>query len=172
MARIDKEQALKMMQSGNTDSQIAICFGTSRQAVNLLRKSLIKTGKFDTHSIASQVDLNKQVLSQIDSKNQPENKQVISPPTEPIRKNDVQVYPSFEQINDWMIKIIKDAGETRQLRLRCELAEIQVKTFQEEIDRLKQELQELTDKLSGNLARANEYQEVIRKLELPPTAST
>jgi hypothetical protein len=172
MARIDKEQALKMMQSGNTDSQIAAHFGTSRQAANLLRKSLIKTGKFDIHSVTLPVDQNKQVLPQIDSISQPDSKQVISLPAEPIKKNDVQVYPSFEQINDWMIKIIQDAGETQQLRRRCELAEIQTKTLQAEIDTLKQELQKLTARLNSNIARATNYQEAVKKLELPPSINS
>ena len=44
MARIDKDLALRLMMAGDADSKIAAVFGTTRQAVNLLRQSLVAKG--------------------------------------------------------------------------------------------------------------------------------
>jgi hypothetical protein len=167
MARIDKELALQMMQAGNTDRQIALHFGTSRQAVNLLRKSFIKESKFDTH-LSPRTGPIYRFSPEIVTKELSEiNK--VSDPSSVLKTANSQTYPSLEHLTDWMIHIIKDAGEAQQFRHRCELAETHSKILQTEVDKLKQELQELTARLNGNLTRFNDYQEAIRKLELPPT---
>jgi hypothetical protein len=167
MARIDKELALKMMQTGNTDSQIGAYFGTSRQAVNLLRKSFIKESKLDPKHNSSRIGHVEQHTPEFASKELSELKQVSDSPSV-VETLNSKIYPSLEQLTDWMIHIIKEAGDVQQLRHRCELAETHNKALQIEVDKLKQDLQELTARLNGNLARFSEYQDAIRKLELPP----
>jgi hypothetical protein len=167
MARIDKEMAIKMMRDGNTDSQIALHFGTSRQAVNLLRKSFIKENKLGLKQNSSQSGHNEQLTPEIESKESLEIKRISDSPSV-IETINSKIYPSLEQLTDWMIHIIKEAGEVQQLRHRCELAETHNKVLQIEVDKLKQDLQELTARLNGNLARFSEYQDAIRNLELPP----
>ncbi len=48
--KIDKQAAQEMMLNGESDTKIAERFGSSRQAVNLLRKSFAGEGKLETQS--------------------------------------------------------------------------------------------------------------------------
>jgi hypothetical protein len=168
MARIDKELALNMMQSGKSDSQIAEHFGTTRQAVNLVRQSLVRENRLNFPAPGQPASsLSTSTVATPMVKEPPEEKApyITSLPVGVHRP----VYPNFDQITDWMVNVIKSAAEVQQLRRRCELAEENSKLLQVEIAKLRQEVQELNAKLDGNVAKANGYQEAVQKLELPPS---
>ncbi len=164
--KIDKEQALAMMRSGKTDAAIAAHFKKSRQAVNLLRQSFIKHSLLD--NTAKQPKNSKQLLD-----NTPPQGANSNIPTEATSLESTQSlsYPMFDQITDWVIQLIKEAGAFRELNQRCQLLESQNKAHQMEINQLRQELDETQILYKGILTRMNEYQAAIRKLGLPPQKS-
>ena len=165
MGKIDKELALDMMLSGESDSKIGEHFGTSRQAVNLLRKIFIRDGKLTTAGqTPKQVD-NTSIIHEI-------SKGPISTSTGNISKvisqEQAKDYPTFEQLTDWIINIIKDAGDAAQLRqensvISARVTELELKTRQ-----LKEELEQVNAQLLTVTENTRRYEVVIRKLGLPP----
>ena len=166
MARIDKDLALRLMMAGDADSKIAAVFGTTRQAVNLLRQSLVAKGvltvpatpRQERHRLAT---LHPVPLGAPPTQHSQDTAQAAQSPA-PAR-------PTLEQLTDWMIHIIKDAGESRQLRRECESARATIETLQAQILKLRQELTLLTERPGPDLRRARELEAAIERTELPST---
>jgi hypothetical protein len=162
MTAINKDSALEMMKEGKNDVEIAGQFGKSRQAINLLRQSFIKLGLLDNALARASKLAN--YPNDKHSKENPPAVVSLTPTPPPLAPSLL----TFDQISDWMVQIIKDAAETRELRSRCETLEKQITSSQSEIRKLRIELQEMTRLYNGNVNRANEFQQAIRKLGLPP----
>jgi hypothetical protein len=165
MGRIDKELALEMMLSGESDRKIGERFGTSRQAVNLLRKTFIKDGKLTAAGQTfKQVD-NTSILT--------ENSEGPVPlPASEVSKTKVQQqptpYPTLEQLTEWMINIIKDAGDTSLLRQENKVMSVRVEELQIKLKELQEELKQVNAQLLTVTENTRRYETVIRKLGLPP----
>ena len=161
MAKLDKELARKLMQAGDTDSKIATVFGTSRQAVNLLRQSLVADGKLAAASATKQ---ERPSLNATRPTEQPEA--TPHPGTSP-QEPSPATHPTLDQLTDWMIQIIKEAGETHRLRQESNSAQAKIKALQAEIEKLEEALRLLTDKQTPGLQKASEFQAAVEHTDLP-----
>ncbi len=158
MGKIDKDIALAMMLSGESDSKIGEHFGTSRQAVNLLRKAFTRDGNLSNVKQSDRpVDETPVVSSRVR-----ETQPVSSP------QQAAPAYPTFEQMTDWMIRIIKDAGDTAQLRSEYVAAMAKVEELQNTTKNLQEELKQVTAQLTAFTENTRRYEAVIRQLGLPP----
>ena len=169
MGKIDKELALEMMQSGESDSKIGEHFGTSRQAVNLLRKAFLKDGKLTAAGQApKQVDTTSTTT-------RPSNSSISMPETEESKANTQQQttnYPTLEQLTDWMIHIIKDAGDAALLRQENDVNKARIRELELKIKQLQEELEQANHLLLIVTENTRRYEEVIRTLSLPPPGTT
>jgi DNA repair exonuclease SbcCD ATPase subunit len=169
MGKIDKDLALTMMKSGEKDSKIAAYFNTSRQAVNLLRKSFTKDDKLASGITKQQPAGHPPQSNPVSDAAKQLVKETISTTTEPENQAlSTSGYPSFEQLSDWLVQVIRNAGEVQDLRQKCEGYESKINELQSEIANLQLELQEMIQRYNGSLKRAEEYQQAVRKLGLPP----
>ena len=166
MARIDKDIALSMFVDGETDSKIAARFGTSRQAVNLLRKAFVEAGTIKPLPNASRVRTHTPALE-----DRP-NATPAPPPVVPREAIPPQpptpVYPTYEQIGDWIINLIGNAGEVERLRQEDAVLRQRADGLLAEVLRLQTVNQALEQKLADLMARPTEYQTAIQRSRLPP----
>jgi hypothetical protein len=168
MGKIDKELALEMMLSGENDSKIGERFGTSRQAVNLLRKAFLKDGKLTAAGQApKQVDTT--------STTRPSNGSISMPANEEskaITQQQTTNYPTLEQLTDWMIHIIKDAGNAALLRKENNVISARVRELELKIKQLQEELEQANNLLKIVTENTRRYEAVIRAFTLPPPGTT
>jgi hypothetical protein len=149
MAKLDKDIVARMMQAGDTDSKIAAVFGTSRQAVNLLRQSFLIDGQLAVLEARKQ-----------ETAKGPAGERTSAMPTPgPVR-------PTLDQLTDWMIQIIKDAGETRRLRLECQGAQAKIEALQQEVARLRDELRQTAGKQVAGAQKASEFETAVEQAEV------
>ena len=163
MGRIDKELALRMMLDGKGDRSIADHFGTSRQAVNLLRKSFVNEGKLQqTPPRIQKPEAPRQGFSsppQADS----------LPPRNigarmPRAGNNSQAEPSYEQITRWIVRLVTDAAEVAKLRQDLSDARAQLADLQAQIRLLRDQLEHAKQDRASVMAKAAEYQQAIQQL--------
>ena len=158
-ARIDKQAALDLMRSGESDSQIASRFGTSRQAVNLLRKSLTKAGKLDTHRVETPFGSPTAAVGPKPDDLPPLPKRSPSPRS--------AAYPTLDQISDWVINLVSMAADARMLqRQNADLTATQA-SLQAQILRLQQQLKEAQELLFAAAAKSSKYENAINGLPAP-----
>jgi hypothetical protein len=87
---------------------------------------------------------------------------MIQPPT--------PVYPTYEQIGDWIINLICNAGEVERLRQEDAVLRQRADGLLAEVLRLQTVNQALEQKLADLMARPTEYQTAIQRSRLsPPT---
>jgi hypothetical protein len=149
MSKINQPEALGLMQQGRTDGQLAERYGTSRQAINLLRKQFEKVGKLPEHSTLVLVK------GQQSSALVPKQAEIAL--TE--RGNGHQA-PDFDDIEEWFLARLKDAKEVAHLRNV-------VAAQQNEIINLKNDLQEKTAFYEKRLQQKREYELAVRQGDLP-----
>ncbi len=169
MSRIDKDIALAMFRAAETDSNIASRFGTSRQAVNLLRQAMIKDGRLQAPSRGG---ADQRAAPPPDNPTLPpkgtdataaDTHQLIPPPAG---------YPTFDRMSDWVIHLIQEAGEAA--RLRQENAVLQQRADgllaevlnTQEFCRARQR-----NTLRSVAAKSSQYQTAIQQSNLPPPES-
>jgi hypothetical protein len=157
MGKIDKEQALEMMRSGESDSKIGERFGTSRQAVNLLKKAFIRDGILAVNAKKRDKPIDQTQVMDETRENTPGSSPA---PT-------LLTYPSFDQLTDWMIRIIKDAGETALLRNENKAISSRAEELTAANKKLKEELEQVNTQLLSIAENSRRYEEVIRNLGLP-----
>ena len=156
--KIDKQAAMKMMLDGESDTRIAERFGTSRQAVNLLRKSLAPENKVE-----------RQPGSQEPPAPQP------SPPSQmgrstvevqmPRLAEEIQARdPTFDQMTAWMVRIINDAAEFRKQQQDLKKTIERSAELEQEIVLLRGQLANAKQDLASVMAKAAEYQKAIQRL--------
>ena len=170
MGKIDKDLALDMMLSGESDSKIGVHFGTSRQAVNLLRKSFTNDGRLTTAE---------QTPRQIDNTlfvNESAKEGPVSTMSGGVDKVVTQEqgrnYPTFEQLTDWMINIIKDAVDAARLRQENDVISARIKELELKTKQLQEELEQVNNHLLIVTENTRRYETVIRKLSLPPPGTS
>jgi hypothetical protein len=169
MAKLDKDIVLKMMRSGDTDSKIASLFGTSRQAVNLLRKSFVREGSMRVSG--SQ----KRVASMTPSEYGRTSRATGAPPSNQPGAGPVR--PTFEELTGWMIRIIEDAGEVRDLRQQHSSAQARIERLEAESKDLRERLYRAEEEAARLLRNASQYEAAVRRImpsndapPVPPSA--
>ncbi len=167
MARIDKDLALRMMQGGDSDSKIANRFGTSRQAVNLLRKSFVREGTLQVSPAAA---------SAAHAVTSPHSHTGQTPQETP--DTDVQepqpaspTYPTYEQIGDWVIQLIEEASEAGKLRQENAVLRQRADGLLAEVLRLRGQLQQAEEKTSAAAAKSTKYETTLQESQLPRPGS-
>jgi hypothetical protein len=163
MSKLDKGLAARMMQAGDSDSKIAAVFGTTRQAVNLLRRSLVTDGKLAAAGFPVQERSPGRDPLPMRKPDQTERTASGNEKQEAPRR----VRPTLDQLTDWMIQIIRDAGETRRLRLECQAAQARIESLQQEVAGLRKGLQRLDETQAEGLRKANELEAAIEHTEAP-----
>jgi hypothetical protein len=166
MSRIDKDIALAMLHAGESDSNIAARFGTSRQAVNLLRKALIKSGRFQPPSTAPLAPVQDAAPPQAVA-TPPETTTPDQPPLPPATAS----YPTFEQISDWLVHLIGEATEAARLRQENALLRQRSDGLLAEVLRLQAVNRQAEENLAASMAKATQYQTAIQQSRLPPPAN-
>jgi hypothetical protein len=168
MARIDKDVALAMFRTGETDSSIAARFGTSRQAVNLLRKAFAKAGQLQVPSAALRIPataippsgpaapLGGQHTNQVAT--------VPEPPASP-------TYPTYDQISDWVIRLIREAGDTARIRQENAVLRQRADGLLAEVLRLQAVAEQAEQKVATLATKSTQYQNAILQSKLPPPAN-
>jgi hypothetical protein len=168
-ATIDRQAALDMMRAGDRDSTIAARFGTSRQAVNLLRASFLREGKIDANDVkqeqASTQGLSAgQGLSAATETQQRAITDEPSPQPQPIQS---AVPPSFDQITDWLVQLIRQAADVRRLRADNAALRVANDTLTAQVARLLEELRQSTEALSRATAKSREFEDAMTRLNTP-----
>lgn len=155
MAKIDKDAALQLMRSGASDTEIASRFGASRQAANLLRQSFVKGGLLGQGTAPStgQEPLLATKIRQGESL---------------AEKLQDTTGPTFDQITDWIIQVIKEAGEARHLREERDAAVTEAEALQAQVSKLEDELVKLTEQLATASAKSKEYTAAVQSAEIQP----
>ena len=162
MGRIDKELALRMMLDGKGDRSIAEHFGTSRQAVNLLRKSLVNEGKLRTRPGIQEAEAPRQEFSsEPQASSLPPGGTVAAVPQGP---NNSQAEPSYEQITRWVVRLVTDAAEAAKLRQDLSDAREQLADLQAQMRLLRDQLEHAKQDRASVMAKAAEYQQAIQQL--------
>jgi hypothetical protein len=152
-----------MMQAGDRDSTIAARFGTSRQAVNLLRASFLREGKLDTGDV-KQVQASEQGLALATGTQQRTITDALSPqpPSTP-----TPVPPSFDQITDWLVQLIHQAADARRLRADNAALHLANDTLAAQVARLLDELKQSSEALSRATANSREFEDAMTRLNTP-----
>lgn len=155
MAKIDKDAALQLMRSGASDTEIASRFGASRQAANLLRQSLVKSGVLSTGtgSFATKGTL---LANRTEQASVPGN-------TRPDATG-----PTFDQITDWIIQLIKEAGEARHSREERDSAVAEAEALRAQVSKLQDQLAGLAEQLATASAKSKEYTAAVKSAEIQP----
>ncbi len=157
---IDKQSALQMMQQGAKDTEIAARFGTSRQAANLLRKYFVKDGKLDKcESVKQPV---KQVPT-VSAEGQLSNETTTEAATA-----SAHLSPTFDQIGNWLIQLVKEAGEVRDLRDELVKLKAANASLKNEASRLSEELKKSREALARLEARSNDFNNAVKALAVIP----
>lgn len=163
MAKIHKTMAAKMMQAGDNDSKIAALFGASRQAVNLLRRSLVAEGKLAAADPGVQEGPVRHASRPTVSSGQTGQ---LKPDTRAAVQSS-QTRPTMDQLTGWMIQIIRDAGEARQLRIEYQKARELVDELQTEVGTLRDEIRRLKEVQNPESRKAVEFQAAVENTDLP-----
>ena len=153
MPKIDKEIALEMIRNGNTETEIAARFGTSRQAVNLLKKSFVAEGKLE---FKSPTRVATSQPARVPTENRPT--EIVPSASAP------QADPSYDQVTAWLTRTIDQASLVPGLRdqlaeVRRELAELESTN-----NLLRQQLEQASKERASVMAKAAEYQQAIERL--------
>ncbi len=165
MSRIDKDIALAMFRAAETDSNIASRFGTSRQAVNLLRKAMIKDGRLQalSHGGAAQ-----------SAATPPDNPTLPQKGTDAPAANTPQCipppggYPTFDRMSDWVIHVIQEAGEAARLRQENAVLQQRADGLLAEVLTLRNFARQAREQLGSVAAKSSQYQTAIQQSNLPP----
>jgi hypothetical protein len=164
-ATIDRQAALAMMQSGDKDSTIAARFGTSRQAVNLLRASFLREGKLDTLDV-KRAQASTQGLSLATETQHRATTDQLSPEPQPPPIQPV-VPPSFDQITDWLVQMIHQAADARRLREDNAALHLANEMLAAQVARLTEELRQSTEALSRATLKSREFEDAMTRLNTP-----
>ena len=157
--KIDKQAALEMMLKGESDTKIAERFGSSRQAVNLLRKSFAGEGKLETQSrLQEPPGLESSPPGQMGHHSIEEVK--IAPRTDERRPSD----PTYDQITAWMVRIINDAAQVQKQQQDLKKTLERSSELEQEIVLLRGQLANAKQDLASVMAKAAEYQQAIQRL--------
>jgi hypothetical protein len=153
MPKIDKEMALEMMRNRQSDAEIASRFGTSRQAVNLLKKSFIAQGKIEF----------KLPTSRVESQPAPvpaEGQLLEGQPSATESGAD----PSYDQITEWVTYTINQASQVPHLREQLESAQKELTDLRSTNNLLRQQVEQASRDRASVMAKAAEYQQAIERL--------
>lgn len=153
MPKIDKEMALEMMRDGQSDAAIAARFGTSRQAVNLLKKSFSAQGKLEfkppTYRVGSQP-------APVPTEDRPPQRQPSA--------DESVTDPSYDQVTHWVTHTINQASLVPELRKQLEDARRELEELQSTNNLLKQQVEQASKDRASVMAKAAEYQQAIDRL--------
>jgi hypothetical protein len=164
-ALIDRQAALAMMLAGEKDSSIAARFGTSRQAVNLLRKAFLREGILDTGNVKHpQASISNQTVACASQRSQAS----CAVPVPPSPSWAGGSHPSFEQIADWIVQLIKEAATSRQLREDNAALVSANERLRIEFAKVCDGLRQAGEDISRATARVREYDEALTHLDKQP----
>jgi hypothetical protein len=166
MGRIDKELALRMMLDGNADKSIAEHFGTSRQAVNLLRKSFAREGKLEMRPRV-QKPLRQESSLQLETS-------APSPSIEGVPQmaaDNSPAEPTYEQITRWVVRVVSEAAEVPKLRQELIETQAHLGDLRGQIELLRGQLEHARKEHASVLAKAAEYQQAIERLRTARSVS-
>ncbi len=169
MGRIDKELALRMMIEGEGDRSIAEHFGTSRQAVNLLRKSLVHEGRLQPRAGMQEAQTRGQKPW-----SQPQANNSLPPDTGaevPKAAGNSQAEPSYEQVTRWVVRVVTEAAEAAKLRQDLSDCRAQTADLQAQMHLLRGQLEHAKQEHASVMAKAAEYQQAIQQLRASRDAS-
>ncbi len=155
MPKIERDLALEMMRAGKKDTDIAAHFGSSRQAVNLLRKSLTAQGKLEnpTAKTGGAPEIAQAVHEGDSSKGV-----TLAPGTS------AQQDPTYDQITAWVTRTIDQAAQLPRLRRELKEALERLEGLQLDIHLLRQQLEQANKDRASVMAKAAEFQQAVDRL--------
>ncbi len=154
MPKIDKEIALEMMRKGQTDSEIAARFATSRQAVNLLKKSFSAQGKLEVRR-ASQSSTSKPAEVRTEDRAAEDLTSGVESGSD----------PSYDQVTEWVTNTVRQASLVPKLQQQLEDARRELAELQSTNNLLRQQLEQASKDRASVMAKAAEYQQAIERLQ-------
>jgi small-conductance mechanosensitive channel len=77
------------------------------------------------------------------------------------------VPPSFDQITDWLVQIIRQAADARRLREDNAALRLANDTLTAQVARLMEELRQSTEALSRSTAKSREFEDAMTRLNTP-----
>ena len=161
MPKIDKQLALELMLTGQRDSEIAAHFGTSRQAVNLVRKQLVKQGTLEHHRFETPIK------AEVNRPSATLNPTHHEPPPQRSEKdsmNSGDIHPTYDEITAWIVRAVSEASESKRLRRELQVTQSDLARLQAENEQLRNDLRMARNAQAASLTRAQEYEQAIRAL--------
>ena len=166
MPRIDKDRALQMMQAGDSDTVVASRFGTSRQAVNLLRKSLVLKGRLHVPLAGATIS---PATDPPSSRHAP-SLTTQTQGTEPGQTQPASRFPTYEQIGDWVIQLVKEAAASGRLRQENIVLRQRADGLLAEVLTLQDRIRHAEERLTATTSRSLQYETTVQQSQLPPIA--
>ncbi len=155
MPKIERDLAFEMMRAGKKDADIAAHFGTSRQAVNLLRKSLAAQGKLEDPT--TKTGGTPEIPQAVHGGDSSKGATFAVGPT-------AQEDPTYEQITAWITRTIDQAAQLPQLRRELREALERLEGLQLDIHWLRQQLEQANKDRASVMAKAAEFQQAVDRL--------